>query len=81
MNNETEMQTFPIIGMDVSMVKQYDALVITPHYLVSPMSHEILRDKSYVISKEIAVDLISMLQNGVNMLNSDNPSTLTKDQH
>ncbi|MFT4271312.1 MAG: hypothetical protein QM578_09900 [Pantoea sp.] len=81
MSKQEVIQTYPLSGLDIRHVKAYDSLILTPKYLVSPMDSTVHQDKNFIVSREIAVQLIEMLQNGVKQLDSASGSVPKSERH
>ncbi|MCP9270377.1 hypothetical protein M5U04_20450 [Xenorhabdus sp. XENO-1] len=73
-SKQNDIQTFPIAGVEIRTVEAYDALIFTPQYIVSPIDPTVYSDKNFIVSREIAKQLIEMLQNGIHKLESSSPS-------
>ncbi|EPT3111737.1 MULTISPECIES: hypothetical protein [Klebsiella] len=81
MSQKDDIQTFPLAGLEVRQVKAYDALILTPQYLASPIDATIHQDKNFIVTRAVAIQLIEMLQNGVKQLDSASGSVPKSDQH
>ncbi|WP_369292851.1 biofilm formation regulator BssS [Xenorhabdus littoralis] len=75
------MLTFPITGIEIRTVEAYDALIFTPQYITSPIDSTVHSDKNFIVTREIAKQLIEMLQNGIHKLESSSPSIPESEKH
>lgn len=81
MSKQDDITNFPLAGLEVRTVEAYDALIITPQFLASPMSQDIHSDRNFIVTREMATEMIGMLQRGVEKLESASVAIPPDEKH